>query len=307
MPMLDHYRDQAQLLVDVLPYVARQEAFALKGGTAINLFHRDLPRLSVDIDLTYLPVNDRNAALRDIDETLDRVVRSISRRRPGYTALRIAGGGRNETRVIVRGASGAQVKIETSPVTRGTVRPPVIMTTSEPVTEQFGFVEMQVVAFADLYGGKLHAALDRQHPRDLFDIKLLYENEGLTEDLFRVFMVYVASSGRPMHELLAPAEPASTEAYHGEFTGMTRDPVSAEELDETRRRLHADVRERLTGDIAAFLLSLHEAEPDFDLIGFPDAEQLPAVRWKLLNLEKLKRENPKKHAAQRSALDALCQ
>ena len=88
---------------------------------------------------------------------------------------------------------------------------------------------------------------------------------------------------------------------------MTRDPVSAEELDETRRRLHADVRERLTGDIAAFLLSLHEAEPDFDLIGFPDAEQLPAVRWKLLNLEKLKRENPKKHAAQRSALDALCQ
>ena len=56
MPMLEHYRNQAQLLVDVLPYVAQQEVFALKGGTAINLFHRDLPRLSVDIDLTYLPV-----------------------------------------------------------------------------------------------------------------------------------------------------------------------------------------------------------------------------------------------------------
>ena len=70
------------------------------------------------------------------------------------------------------------------------------MTTSDPVT-QFGFVEMQVLAFDDLYGGKLHAALDRQHPRDLFDVKLLYENEGLTEDLFRVFMVYVASSGSP--------------------------------------------------------------------------------------------------------------
>ena len=73
MPMLEHYRDQAQLLIDVLPYVAQQKVFALKGGTAINLFHRDLPRLSVDIDLTYVPVNDRNAALRDIDETLDRV------------------------------------------------------------------------------------------------------------------------------------------------------------------------------------------------------------------------------------------
>ena len=306
MPMLEHYRDQAQLLIDILPYVAQHKVFALKGGTAINLFHRDLPRLSVDIDLTYVPVNDRNAALRDIDETLDRVASRITHLRPGYTAQRIAGGGNNETRVIVRGGSGAQVKIETSPVTRGTVRRPVIMTTSEPVTEQFGFVEMRVLAFDDLYGGKLHAALDRQHPRDLFDVKLLYENEGLTEDLFRVFMVYVASSGRPMHELLAPAEPRSIEAYHAEFTGMTRDHVSMEELDQTRQRLHADIRERLTGETASFLLSLHEAEPDFDLIGFPDAAKLPAVRWKLVNLEKLKRDNPRKHAAQRSALEALC-
>ena len=305
MPMLNRYLDQARLLIEVLPYVAQQEVFALKGGTAINLFHRDLPRLSVDIDLTHLPVNDRDAALRDIAETLDRVASSITRRRPGYTARRLAGGGSNETRVLVR-RGGAQVKIETSPVTRGTVRPPVIMKTSDPVTEQFGFVEMQVVAFDDLYGGKLHAALDRQHPRDLFDVKLLYENEGLTEDLFRVFMVYVASSGRPMHELLAPGEPASTEAYHAEFTGMTRDPVSVEELDETRRRLHADVQGRLTGDIAAFLLSLHDAEPDFDLIGFPDAAKLPAVRWKLLNLQHLKRSDPGKHSEQRSALEALC-
>ena len=48
--MLDQYRDQARLLIDVLPYVAEQEVFALKGGTAINLFHHNLPRLSVDID-----------------------------------------------------------------------------------------------------------------------------------------------------------------------------------------------------------------------------------------------------------------
>ena len=144
--MLDHYRDQAQLLIDMLPYVAQHKVFALKGGTAINLFHRDLPRLSVDIDLTYVPVNDRNVALRDIDDTLDRVASSIASVRPGYTAQRIAGGGNMETRVMVR-AGGAQIKIETSPTTRGTVRPPVTMTTSNLVTEQFGFVEMQVLAF----------------------------------------------------------------------------------------------------------------------------------------------------------------
>ena len=302
--MLDRYRDQARLVIDVLPYVAEQKVFALKGGTAINLFHRDLPRLSVDIDLTYLPVNDRSAALRDIGETLDRIAGRITGRQ-GYTAQRIAGGGRGETRVMVR-RGGAQIKIETSPVTRGTVCPPVTMTTAPAVEEQFGFAEMRVLAFDDLYGGKLHAALDRQHPRDLFDIKLLYENEGLTEDLFRVFMVYVASSNRPMHELLSPAEPPPAEPYRAEFTGMTRDPVSTEELDETRRRLHADIRERLTGDIATFLLSLHDAEPDFGRIGFPNAANLPAVRWKVHNLKRLMGKDPEKHAAQRCALNALC-
>ena len=238
------------------------------------------------------------------DETLGRIARRINGR-PGYTAQRIAGGGNGETRVMVlRG--GAQIKIETSPVTRGTVCAPVTMTTAPAVEKLFGFAEMRVLAFDDLYGGKLHAALDRQHPRDLFDVKLLYENEGLTTDLFNVFLVYVASSKRPMHELLAPAEPRSAEAYRAEFTGMTRAPVSMEDLGDTRRRLHADIRERLTGEIAAFLLALHDAEPDFDMIGLRHAEQLPAVQWKLVNLQKLKRENPKKHAAQRSALEALC-
>ena len=229
---------------------------------------------------------------------------TISGRGPRYRVGRIAGGGHSDTRITVSDGR-AQTKIETSPVTRGTVLPPVRMMASNAVTDRFGFVEIQVLAFEDLYGGKLHAALDRQHPRDLFDVKLLYENEGLTEDLFRVFMVYVASSGRPMHELLAPAMPQRDEMYDKEFAGMTRDSVSTESLEETRIRLHADIRQRLTGDIAAFLLSLHDAEPNFDLIGLSEAATLPAIRWKLVNLEKLKRNNPEKHAAQRSALEVL--
>ena len=246
--MDDRYLAQTRLLIGVLPYVAQEDAFALKGGTAINLFHRDMPRLSVDIDLTYLKLEDRGASLRHIDETLDRIRSRISDRGPRYRTSRTSGGGNGDSRILVSDGL-VQTKIETNPVIRGTVRPPVMMKTSDPVTEQFGFAEMRVLAVDDLYGGKLHAALDRQHPRDR---------------------------------------------------------VSMEELDGTRRRLHADVQERLTGGIAAFLLSLHDAEPDFDLIGFPHAEKLPAVRWKLLNLAKLKRENPKKHAAQRCALEALC-
>jgi len=80
MPFSDIYRRQVELLVRTLPYVAEEECFALKGGTAINLFVRDLPRLSVDIDLTYLPVADRDQSLTEIDDALKRIgvrIRSV--------------------------------------------------------------------------------------------------------------------------------------------------------------------------------------------------------------------------------------
>ena len=304
--MLDQYVTQVRLLLSVLPDIARETVFALKGGTAINLFFRDMPRLSVDIDLTYLPVADRESSLEDIDASLDRIARAITVRNPRVKAQRSAGGGNSDTRILVSDGQ-AQIKIETSPVTRGAVYPARLMVPSEAVTERFGFAEMRVLAFEDLYGGKLHAALDRQHPRDLFDVKLLYESEGLTDDLFRVFMVYVASSGRPMHELLAPSTPLREDLYAAEFLGMTWKAVPADALVGTRRRLHADIRSRLKGNIANFLLSLHDADPDFGLIGLPDAVGLPAIRWKLVNLEKLKQANPEKHMAQRDALESLFQ
>lgn len=302
--MLDRYLAQVRLLLTVLPQVAREPAFALKGGTAINLFYRDLPRLSVDLDLAWLPIADRRSSLRDIDAALDRIATDIARRYPRYNTRRVAGGGAGDTRIVVSGER-TQVKIETSPVTRGSLYPTRSMAASDTVTERFGFVEANVLAFEDLYGGKLHAALDRRHPRDLFDVKLLYENEGLTNGLFRVFMVYVASSARPMHELLAPRTPLRGDLYDQEFTGLTRESVSLDALLDTARTLHADIRSRLDGDIADFLLSLHNAEPDFRLLGLPKAVDLPAVRWKVLNLTKLKDTSPTKHAAQRSALEKL--
>ena len=299
--MLDRYVAQVRLLLSTMQDIANENVFALKGGTAINLFYRDMPRLSVDIDLTYLPVADRQASLGEIDDSLGRIVAAIARRNPRVDARRAAGSGNADTRIMVSDGR-TQIKIETSPVARGAVYPARTMTASETVTELFGFVETTVLAFEDLYGGKLVAALDRQHPRDHFDVRLLYENEGLTADLFRTFMVYVASSGRPMHELLAPAAPFSEELYGEEFVGMTRQPVSWDALIETRRHLHADIGSRLTGNVAAFLLSLHDAEPDFRLIGVPEAGDLPAVRWKLMNLERLKQANPQKHQIQRDAL-----
>ena len=302
--MLDRYLAQVRLLLTVLPEVGRETAFALKGGTAINLFYRDLPRLSVDLDLTWVPVADRRSSLDEIDAALDRIRAAIARRYSRLDARRVAGGGGGDTRIVVSGER-TQVKIETSSVTRGTVYPTRAMPASEAVTERFGFVEANVLAFEDLYAGKLHAALDRRHPRDLFDVKLLYENEGLTDALFRVFMVYVASSGRPMHELLAPRTLLRGDLYDEEFAGMTRESVSPDALADTARTLHADIRSRLHGDVADFLLSLHDAEPDFRLLGLPKAGDLPAVRWKVVNLTNLRDTNPAKHAAQRGALERL--
>ena len=304
--MLDRYAEQVRLLLSVLPDIAAEEVFALKGGTAINLFYRDMPRLSIDIDLVYLPISDRATALKDIDVTLDRIMRAIADRNPRAQARRIAGGGNNDTRILVQ-TGQAQVKIETSAAIRGAVRLPTRMTVSDAVAEHFGFAEMNVLAFEDLYGGKLHAALDRQHPRDLFDVMVLYQNEGLTEDLFRVFLVYVASSGRPMHELLTPPARFREDLYDDEFVGMTREAVTQEALVATQARLYADIQEHLSGDTANFLLSLHDAEPDFGLISIPEAAALPAIRWTLVNLEKLKRNDPEKHTAQRSALVDLFQ
>ena len=110
-----------------------------------------------------------------------------------------------------------------------------------------------------------------------------------------------------MHELLMPPACFKEELYNDEFVGMTREAVTQEALIATQAHLYTDIQGRLSGDTANFLLSLHDAEPDFGLIGIPEAAALPAIRWKLVNLEKLMRSDPEKHATQRNALENLFQ
>jgi len=298
------YAAQVSLLVRLLPFIAPEEVFALKGGTAINLFYRDMPRLSVDIDLAYLPVRERAESLADINETLDRIMTAVRQGIAGLNARRIEGGGGGATRIRAR-LGDAEIKIETSPVTRGVVHDPERREVSATVEAEFGYAALQVVSFEDLFGSKLHAAMDRQHPRDLFDVKLLYENEGLTDALFRTFLVYVASSPRPAHELLRPSLSNLDEPYAREFIGMTTIPVTLDDLMATRERLIADIGARLEANAQRFLTTLHDGAPDFEAIGLPQTAALPAVRWKLLNLRKLIAENPDKHNAQKADLEAL--
>lgn len=108
---------------------------------------------------------------------------------------------------------------------------------SAAVEDRFGFAEMQIVSLPDLYAGKMAAALDRQHPRDLFDIHHLLENEGIDEDLFRAFLIYLASHPRPVHELLCPHKLDIAAQYDEEFVGMTVTPFISSSMIALRGRL----------------------------------------------------------------------
>ena len=287
MAVSEVYRRQAALLVRVIPFVAAEGCFALKGGTAINLFVRDMPRISVDIDLTYLPVAERATSLREIDAAMKRIAKRIS---DGIAGAQVTASAVEDdtcvNKLLVR-ADGVQIKIEVTPVLRGCVYDPKVTRVSVRVEEEFGFAEMQVVSFPDLYAGKVVAALDRQHPRDLFDVRDLLANEGITDDLRKAFIVYLLSHNRPMAEVLAPTRLEIAEEFARGFEGMTETPVAVEELAQAREDVIGGIVGKMPENHRRFLVSVKRGEPDWGLLDVPGADALPAVRWRLENLAKL--------------------
>lgn len=287
MAIDERYRQQVELLVRTLPSVAAEDVFALKGGTAINLFVRDLPRLSVDIDLTYLPVKPRNESLTEIDEALERIGRSISETLPDSRVLpsRLAKEG-TLNRLIVR-SPHAQIKIEVTPVMRGCVFEPTVMAVSEKVEDQFSFAETLVVSRDDLYAGKLVAALDRQHPRDLFDVRDLLAHEGVSDTLRQAFLVYILSHNRPAAEVLAPRRKNIEQEFQNNFVGMTTVPVRIEDLIITREEMIEIIVGQMPQAHREFLIGVERGDVQWQLADLQEVAELPAIRWKLSNLDKV--------------------
>ena len=246
-----------------------------------------MPRLSVDIDLTYVPVADRATSLAAIDSGMKRIADALKK---GMRSAQLnASQPKDEnyiTKLILR-ADDAQIKIEVTPVLRGCVYEPAMKRVSPKVEEQFGFAEMPVLNFADLYAGKIMAALDRQHPRDLFDVRDLLANEGLDDMLRKAFIVYLLSHDRPMAEVLAPPRLDISAEYKRGFEGMVEQPVSPDGLLKAREDLIAEIVGKMPEEHKRFLISVKKGEPDWSLLNLPGAKDLPAVRWKLENLAKL--------------------
>jgi predicted nucleotidyltransferase component of viral defense system len=282
------YFKQAQLMLRVIPHVTAETCFALKGGTAINLFLRQMPRLSVDIDLTYLPLEPRDTTLQNIGTALERIAASIRTTMPDTTVQASrARGATHIAKLFIRTAEST-IKIEPNQVLRGAVFPTQEHELSQAAEALFELaVTARTLSIADLYGGKLCAALDRQHPRDLFDVKILLEDQGITHDIRQAFVIYLASHARPMHELLNPRRKDFRQIYDNEFVSMVTHPVAYDALVETREQMIHTLQHTLTDREKKFLLSLKKGQPEWSLMAIDGIETFPAMQWKLMNIQKM--------------------
>ncbi|MFS6537190.1 nucleotidyl transferase AbiEii/AbiGii toxin family protein [Idiomarina loihiensis] len=296
--MNDAYKRQVKLLLDVLPEVAKEECFAMHGGTAINLFLQNMPRLSVDIDLTYVEIAERPETLEAINAALLRTKGRIENLRgsiriqhkPNVCKLQIS-------------QHGVQIKVEVNMVGRGLLEPASKRPLCSSAQEEYNvFCAMPIVPLGQLYGGKLCAALDRQHPRDLFDTKLLLENIGFTDEIKRGFIFALISSNRPTHEMLEPNLLDQQTAFENQFEGMSDLAFSYANYEATRDMLIDTIKRNLNESDKQFLLSFNRLQPDWSVY---DYQRFPSVKWKLFNLAKFKEGNPETYQRQLHRLEEL--
>lgn len=300
--MIDQtYVEIVRLLLESAPAIFETPHFAMKGGTAINLFIEDMPRLSVDIDVVYTDHQaTRDQALKSISSGLDAVRKRLAK--AGLESEVSATKDGDEIKLFIRRGRN-QVKVEVNHVFRGTVLPVATRRLGNEARKLFTTeLSVPVLATPELYGSKLVAAMDRQHPRDLFDVHGLFENSGLTADVVECFVCYLAGHNRPVHEVLFSRDQDMTPAFANEFAGMTRNPITVAELEAVRRKLKRELPAALTANHQQFLLGLVAGEPEWTLMKCLHLSQLPAIRWKLQNLAKLKKTNPRKFTQQAEEL-----
>ena len=299
--MTPGYIDTVRLLLAIAPTLFTSGRFAMKGGTALNLFVQDMPRQSVDIDVVCVDHRpDREAALKTISAEL--VAMKAVLKAKGYRAILPASTQGDEVKLVV-GNDATQVKVEVNFVFRGSVLR--VETRSLVATAQDLFttdVTIPVLATPELYGSKLVAAMDRQHPRDIFDALHMLDGFGWREIFADCFVAYLAGHNRPVHEVLFPKTKPLAPGFSNEFAGMTREEVSLDALLVAQARLIADLPRQPTERHRSFLLSLVRAEPEWTLLPFPHLQELPALKWKLLNLVKLKKSDTTRFRAQADEL-----
>jgi len=284
------YVDAVRLLLTVAPVIFESPRFALKGGTALNLFVQDLPRLSVDIDVVFTDhALEREPALIAIGNGLQAAKAKLERM--GYSAdIRRTQKG-DEAKLLVADRD-SQIKVEVNFVFRGTLLPVELRALVSSARNLFTTaMELPVLAIPELYGSKLVAALDRQHPRDWFDVAAMTDGIGIDAKVVDCFVAYLAGHNRPIHEVLFSNDLPLDEIFNTDFVGLTAVEIPLQRLIETQQHIRQELPKALTDAHRRFLLSFVRAEPDWSLMPFDHLKDLPAIRWKLLNLERLRKAN----------------
>ena len=136
----------------------------------------------------------------------------------------------------------------------------------------------------------------------MFDVLHMLDKFGWQQPFIDCFVTYLAGHNRPVHEVLFPKTKPLEPAFTNEFAGMTRDSVALEALNEVQATLLRQLPQQLTPTHRDFLLSLVRGEPAWELMPFEHLRELPALKWKVLNLAKLKKSNAKRFEAQQHAL-----
>lgn len=281
-----HFKAQVALLLDILPLITPYKQFALKGGTAINLFIQNMPRLSVDIDLTYLPLESRETTFANIHNALQQLAHLIQQRMPTVKVHAVQTTPPQPLKQLICQKGLVQIKIEVNTVIRGTLLPPEIRPLCQRAQDTFArFIEMTVLSEPDLYGGKICAALDRQHPRDLFDMYLFFHTTPtINGQLKKAVLFYLLSHNRPLSELLNPSYKNLEILYKNSFEGMSDQTVVLYDLHQTRDQLVMAVNESLTQEDKSFLLSFKQGKPLWNSVGMENLETYPSIQWKLKNI-----------------------
>jgi predicted nucleotidyltransferase component of viral defense system len=298
----NHYHKQVALLISVIPEIALDHRFALHGGTAINLFHRDMPRLSVDVDLTYIPIEDRETSFTNISVALTNIKSTIEKRLQGSRVEH-----KVELHKLLVSHNDAIIKIEVSQIVRGTLGAVTEKMLCKKAQEKFDtFCSINIVPNGQLYGGKVCAAMDRQHPRDIFDVKHLMQREGFTKEIKEGFLFRLLSSDRSIQDVLFPNLQDQRLAMSNQFAGMSEEDFSYEEYEFVRATMIKTVQASITAEDKLFILGFKDVIPDWSIYNF---EAYPSIKWKLQNLEKIKASNPAKHkelyTLLKSKLDAI--
>lgn len=294
--MNELYKKQVALLIRIMPSVYKIKDFAVHGGTAINLFHKNMPRYSIDIDITYIPIKERDESLKAINAHLVELKQMIEKTIPGIRVTH-----KSDVWKLLCVKDGSTVKIEVNGTKRGLIGSTEDKDLCTKAQSEFNMgCIARIVPFGQLYGGKISAALSRQHPRDLFDCK--YMPLDSFDEVKNGLIFCLLSSDKPIIESLQPNPVNQEEALKNQFDGMTDAPFSYEDYETTRQKLIAKVNDSLTETDKEFILSFELGEPEWEKCSAGNLNEFPSVRWKLQNIIKLKEINPEKFSAETEKL-----